>query len=148
MAVAFMLPLSFAYTVTFTGEYLFGSINGSAPELVRISAEYIAENSDVAKVVVYNDNGGDEIQRLGKYEKRLYTSPMFDTNVKIKTINAFSGHYLVIDAPPIDPASVYAKYLAACEPIFSQKSGYMSATVYDCRIAPDIPEGSSGGTAL
>jgi hypothetical protein len=138
VALAFVIPLSLFYTFSFTEEYLLGRINGSAQALVRDATAFIAGNDDIQKVVVYNDNGGDEIRRIGKYEKRLYTSPIFDVNQKIATMNAYSGHYLVIDAPPIDPKSVYAAYFATCTPIYEEQSKKMTATVYDCRNAPDI----------
>lgn len=137
-ALAFVLPLALVYSAVFAEEYLVGAVNGSAATLVAEATAYIAANDDVRRVVVYNDNGGDEILRTGKYEKRLYTSPQFDVGQKVETMNAYSGHYLVIDAPPIDPESVYAKYFATCVRAFERRLGYMSAVLYDCRLAPDI----------
>lgn len=137
-ALSVLVVVSLVYSGWFTEEYLFGYIHGSASTLVRDAAQFIRDNDDITRVVVYNDNGGNEVRQTGKYEKRLYTSPQFDVGEKIETINAFSGHYLVIDAPPIDPTSVYAAYLATCTAVYERRSQKMSAVVYDCRGAPDI----------
>ena len=133
-----LLPLSIGYTAAFIEEYLVGGINGSAAVLVDRAAAFIAADPDIQHVVVYNDNGGYEIQQTGKYAKRLYTSPDFDVTQKAATMNAFKGHYLVIDAPPIDPMSIFAKYFATCIPIYRDADGAIHVTIYDCRTAPVI----------
>jgi hypothetical protein len=138
VAIAFLLPLGLMYNGVFAEEYLLGKINGFTPALVTRTVQFIAENPDITKVVVYNDNGGNEVQETGKYEKRLYTSPQFPVEEKVKTMNAFSGHYMVVDVPPVDPKSVYAKYFATCEVIYHETDRAMNATVYDCRKAPPI----------
>jgi hypothetical protein len=136
--IAILLPLSFVYNATFTEEYLFGGINGFAPGLVERAADFIAHDAVIQRVVVYNDNGGAEIQQTGKYEKRLYTSPDFDWAQKAQTMNSFKGHYLIIDAPPIDPQSFFARYFATCIPVYQDADRYMHATVLDCRQAPPV----------
>lgn len=133
-----LLPVAFAYSMIFTEEYLFGKVNGHAPGLVARAAAHIAADPAITRVVVYNDNGGDEVRKTGKYEKRLYTSPDFDWRDKARTMNAFSGHYLVIDTPPVDPASMFAAYFATCIPVYQDTDRYMHATIYDCRQAPPI----------
>ena len=136
--IMLLMPLSLGYNAAFAEEYLLGHINGFAPGLVERAAAFIANDADVQRVVVYNDNGGAEIQATGKYEKRLYTSPDFDWRDKARTINAFNGHYLVTDAPPIDPDGFFAKYFATCIPVYQDTDRYMHATLYDCRKAPPI----------
>lgn len=128
-----LLVFGLFYNIVFIQEYLFGKINGYAPALVRDATEFIKNNPDIKKVVVYNDNGGDEIRKTGKYEKRLYTSPQFDVKQKVETINNFSGHYLEIDIPPIDPKSVYREYLDSCVLVFDKNDKKIYARVYDCR---------------
>lgn len=133
-----LLVFGLFYNTVFIQEYLFGKINGYAPALVRDATEFIKNNPDIKKVVVYNDNGGDEIRKTGKYEKRLYTSPQFDVKQKIETINNFSGHYLEIDIPPIDPKSVYREYLDSCVLVFDKNDKKIYARIYDCRSVEDI----------
>jgi hypothetical protein len=87
---------------------------------------------------VYNDNGGDEIQRIGKYEKRLYTDPAFDLSDKIKSLNTYKETYLEVNVPRIDPTSVYRKYLDSCAIMHSITDHAISAIVYDCSKALDI----------
>lgn len=138
VAITLMLPMGLLYNAVFIEEYMVGNMNGFAPGLVARVVPFIAENPEIQNMVVYNDNGGNEIQEIGKYEKRLYTSPQFDVNDKIKTMNAFRGHYLVVDVPRIDPYSVFAKYFATCDSIYKDTDKAMSAVVYDCRKAPLI----------
>lgn len=132
----FMLGL--VYNGVFVEEYLFGKINGNSGDLIKDAAAFIVKNPDIKKVTVYNDNGGNEIVRSGKYRKRLYVDPKFDIQEKIKNLNLYKEHYLVIDIPHLDETTVYAKYFATCEPIYKKLSGQISSTIYDCKNAPDI----------
>ncbi len=133
-----LIPLGLVYNAVFAEEYLFGLINGSAPHLLAGAVEFIKNNPDVKKVVVYNDNGGYEIQQIGKYEKRLYTSPEFDINEKVIGLNTYKDFYFELNIPRIDPASVYRRYLDSCPIVYNQTDHYISAIVYDCRKAPKI----------
>ena len=126
------------YNVVFAEEYLFGKINGNTSSLISNAVEFIEQNPDIKKVIVYNDNGGGEIVNLGKYRKRLYIDPKFDINEKIEGLNKYKEHYLVVNIPKIDPESVYAKYLNSCQSIYEETSGKISANIYDCSNAPDI----------
>lgn len=138
MAVLILILIGLIYNLTFTEEYLFGNLYGSAPKLLSNVVEYIKNNPDIKIVTVYNDNGGNEIQQIGKYRKRLYTDPAFDVNEKIKTLNAYKEHYLEINIPRIDPNSVYRRYLDSCKIIYNQTDHDISAVVYDCRVVPDV----------
>lgn len=133
-----LLPIALVYNGLFTEEYLFGTFYGSAPKVLASAVEYIKNNPDITYVTVYNDNGGNEIQEIGKYRKRLYTDPAFDINEKIATLNAYKEHYLEINVPRIDPVSVYRRYLDSCKVVFDQDDKYVSGNVYDCRGVADI----------
>jgi Dolichyl-phosphate-mannose-protein mannosyltransferase len=133
-----LIPISLMYNLTFTEEYLFGKLYGSAPKLLSNVVEYIKNNPDIKMVTVYNDNGGQEIQEIGKYRKRLYTDPAFDINEKIATLNRYKEHYLEINIPRIDPSSVYRRYLDACKIVYSQTDKDIFAKVYDCRGVKDV----------
>lgn len=134
-ALALLIPVAAVYAGIFTEEYLIGAVNGSAAALVERSAAYIAATPDIQQVIVYNDNGGNEIRATGKYFRRMYAVPEFSAEY-VGIFNSFKGHYLVIDAPPLDPTSVYARYLSTCVPVHTDTSAAMTATVYDCRSAP------------
>lgn len=133
-----ILILGILYNSIFIEEYLFGKINGDASFLVKNSATFIKKDNNISKVTVYNDNGGFNIMETGKYRKRLYIDPKFDVNEKIKTLNTYKEFYLVVDIPHIDPNTVYAKYFSSCKAVYNQKSGKISAFIYDCRNAPDF----------
>ena len=119
-------------------EYLFGVWNGNAPRLLNQAVEYIKNNPDIKMVTTYNDNGGNELQQIGKYRKRLYVDPKFDINDKVKTLNQYKEHYFVLDVPRINPDSVYQKYFDSCSIVYEKQDKKMSATIYDCRKAPNI----------
>lgn len=133
-----LLPIALVYNGVFAEEYLFGKYYGSAPRLLSKVTEFIKQNPDIQYVTVYNDNGGNEIQEIGKYRKRLYTDPAFDINEKIATLNKYKEHYLEVNVPRIDPSSVYRRYLDSCQVIYNETDKYVSARVYDCRGIADI----------
>ncbi len=138
MALLLLIPLGLVYNGLFAEEYLFGGLYGSAPKLLSGAVGFIKNDPDIKYVTVYNDNGGYEIQQIGKYRKRLYTDPAFDINEKIATLNQYKEIYLEINIPRIDPNSVYRKYLDSCKIIYNQTDHYISAKVYDCSHAPDV----------
>ena len=134
----FVLSIGLIYNFVFLEEYLFGYWNGSASRLLYGTVEFIKNNPDIKMVTVYNDNGGSEIQVIGKYRKRLYVDPKFDINEKITSLNQYKEHYFVIDIPRIDPKSIYQKYFSSCIVIYNKVDKKISATVYDCGRAPNI----------
>ncbi len=138
LVLVFMIPLGVAYNGVFIEEYLFGFWNGSAPRLLIPAVEFIKNNPDIKMVTVYNDNGGNEIQTIGKYRKRLYVDPKFDINEKVATLNKYKEHYFVLDVPRIDPTTIYQKYFDSCEIIYEKTDKKISAKVYDCSKAPDL----------
>ncbi len=133
-----ILIIGLIYNFSFIEEYLFGKINGFAPKLLYDATEFIKNNPDIKAVTVYNDNGGYEIMKIGKYRRRLYTSPAFDVNQKIATLNATKDYYLEINIPRIDPNSVFRKYFDSCNIVYKQTDRYISAIVYDCRNATNL----------
>ena len=89
-------------------------------------------------VTAYNDNGGNEIQEIGKYRERLYVDPKFDVNEKVSNLNNYKEHYFVLNVPRLDQNSVYQKYFDSCHIIYDKVDKKMSAIIYDCRNIPDI----------
>jgi 4-amino-4-deoxy-L-arabinose transferase-like glycosyltransferase len=136
--IFFLIPLGVIYNSVFIEEYLFGYINGSAPRLLEKTIAFIKDNPDIKMVTTYNDNGGNELQVIDKYRRRLYIDPKFDEKIKIETMNKYKEHYLVLNVPRIDPNSVYMKYFATCKEVYKDTDRYISSTVYDCRDIPDF----------
>ena len=135
--VVCLIMIGLVYNGVFAEEYFFGWINGSARSLVILAAAYIKSNPAITKVIVYNDNGGYEIQQTGKYERRLYADPMFVDGYK-KIFADFRDYLLVIDIPKVDQGSIYAKFINACTPIYEVSSQKITSKVYDCRNVIDI----------
>lgn len=138
LMVVFILPISLVYNGIFIEEYLFGFWNGNAPKLLNSAIEYVKNDDSIKMVTTYNDNGGNELQEIEKYRKRLYVDPKFDVAEKISTMNKYKEHYFVLDVPHLDPNSVYQKYFNSCKSIYNKVDKKISAIIYDCRNIPDI----------
>jgi len=136
--IVFLIPISFIYSGIFIEEYSYGAVNGSAPKLLSGAVEYIETNPDIEMVVVYNDNGGNEVREIGKYRGRLYTAPQFDIKVKVRDLNKYKEHYFVLDVPKVDPQSPFQRYFESCKVIYNEIDRKISATIYDCREAPEL----------
>lgn len=126
------LILGFVYNGIFIQEYLFGTINGSAPRLVKNSLEYIKNNQDIKSVIVYNDNGGWDVRRTGKYFRRMYATPQFEEEYK-GILTKFNGHILFVNIPRINENNFYSNYLSGCREIYNEDDKMISAKIYDCR---------------
>ncbi len=138
LVLIFILPICFTYNFIFIEEYLFGFWNGYAPGLLSGAVDFIKSDPDIKFVTTYNDNGGNELQEIGKYRKRLYIDPKFDINEKVLSLNKYKEHYFVLNVPRIDPNTIYQKYFDSCVVVYNKIDRNMSAILYDCRGAPDI----------
>lgn len=138
MAMCIMIPIGLVYNGMFIEEYLFGYFNGSSSKLLTHAVQFIKDDPEIKMVTVYNDNGGNEIQEIGKYRKRLYVDPKFDINEKIDSLNRYKEHYFVLNIPRINPDTIYQKYFNSCLEIYKETDKSISAIIYDCRNAPDI----------
>lgn len=128
-----LLPIGMVYNGLFIEEYLAGKLYGSAPRLVTESVEFIKNNPDIFKVIVYNDNGGDEVQMTGKYARRMYATPEFVEEYKVY-LKTFRGHVLYIDVPRVGDETFYLNYMKQCTIVYNKFDRYLTATVYDCTI--------------
>lgn len=126
-----ILILGVLYNGVFIEEHLFGKINGSPYPLFAEAKEFIAKNEKIKKVVVYNDIGGYEIRNLGKYQRRFYAAPQFESTYR-EFFKNFSGHVLYIDIPRIGENNYYSDYLATCENIYEKKDKYITAKILNC----------------
>ena len=127
-----VLALGFIYNLVFAEEYLFGRINGSPGVLLKNAVNFIEKNEKIKRVISYNDIGGYEIAKIGKYERRLYAAPKFESSY-IDILENFKGHYLVIDIPQFNPDSVYVNFFKTCKVIYNDADKQISARVYDCK---------------
>ena len=132
LALVFILPIAISYNFVFIEEYLFGKINGSPYDLFEEAKNFIVENDDIKQVAVYNDIGGYDIQQTGKYFRRIYVAPQFDSTYQ-DIFAAYRGHVLFIDIPRVDQNSLYSKYISSCTSIYEKRDKYISANIFDCR---------------
>lgn len=126
-----ILILGLVYNAVFAEEYLFGLINGSGVKLLNPAVQFIQNDPAITKVVVYNDNGGYNVQETGKYARRLYADPDFEASYK-DFFSTYSGYVLYIDIPKIQANSFYADYLATCTSVYLTSDKYIHAQVLDC----------------
>lgn len=127
--LALVIPVILIYNLIFIEEYHFGRINGSAPKLLAGAVEYMKNDPNISQVLVYNDNGGAEVQAIGKYQGRFYVDPKFNLAGKLDALN---GYYFELDVPH-PPRGTYEEYFATCTIIYKASDKKMTATVYDCR---------------
>lgn len=120
------------YNAAFVEEYLFGKINGDPNALLKKVVSFIDKNPAISKVITYNDIGAYELAKIGKYERRLYAAPKFEKSYT-DILQNFQGHYLVIDIPHLSLESPYARHFSACDTIYEDYSGKISAKIYKCR---------------
>lgn len=131
-SVIAILIFGLFYNAVFAEEYLFGKINGSAKRLVADSAEFIKDSHEIKKVIVYNDNGGWIIQKAGKYERRMYATPQFESEYR-KILKNFSGHVLFINIPKLQEPSFYSDYMNSCRVVYGKTDNYIESKILDCR---------------
>ncbi len=137
VALVLILAVGFIYNAVFIEEYLFGRINGSPSVLLKDAVEFIKKNDQIKKVISYNGTGGYELNKIGKYERRMYAVPKYENEYR-RIFNSFKGHYLVIDIPHINPSSLYGRHLSTCQIIYENYSKKISAKIYNCANAPNI----------
>ncbi len=129
-----ILTIGLVYNTVFIEEYLFGKINGSVIVLLNNAAEFIKKNDNIKSAMSYMGIGTFELEKMGKYERRIYAIPK-NEGVYRKILNDFRSYILVIDIPHLNPLSMYAKYFASCKVIYDDNSKYISAKIYDCKNA-------------
>ncbi|MEK7499666.1 MAG: hypothetical protein AAB649_03600, partial [Patescibacteria group bacterium] len=70
-----LVIVGLTYNFVFAEEFLFGKINGSAPETLLASVEFIRTQPEITKVLTFNDIGAGNLSLIGKYAGRIYATP-------------------------------------------------------------------------
>ncbi|OGN05647.1 MAG: hypothetical protein A2831_00485 [Candidatus Yanofskybacteria bacterium RIFCSPHIGHO2_01_FULL_44_17] len=135
LAMCGIIVVGLFYNLAFAEEYLLGRINGSPNALLKKAISFIENNSAIGRVISYNDIGAYEFIKIDKYERRLYAAPKFEA-AYADILQNFQGHYLVIDIPHLSSESPYAKHFMTCDTIYEDRSGKISAKVYNCKNVP------------
>ncbi len=131
VAVSALLILGLLYNGVFIEEYIWGNINGSPYGLLAHAKTIIAERSDIKNVLVYNDIGGYEIKSTGKYERRIYAAPMFESFYK-ELFAGFSGHILYINIPRVGDGNLFSDYFKSCTIVHEEKDRYIESKILKC----------------
>jgi len=134
-----ILSVGFIYNVVFVEEYLFGRVNGNSNILLKDAINFIASSQNIKQVRNYNDIGGYELMKIGKYLKRLYVNPGNEAAHR-QDLSNDKGNYFVIDIPRLNPASMYMAYFNSCAVIYQERSAAITSRVYDCKNAIDLNE--------
>ena len=130
MFVVALIVVGVAFNGIFIEEYLFGRINGSAPEVLRVSLAYI-ESADVKGIITHADTGAYELKGMGKYTGRFYAVPGYEEGHRA-LFAKHTGQYLVVDVPRLNEGGFYGRFFSTCTPVFRTSSGVIMAYVYDC----------------
>lgn len=127
----FILITGIAYCVIMLFDMLLGYPHGDSSKVLNDAIRYIQETPSVHSVITYNDAGGYKISQMGKYFRRMLVAPKYEKSYQ-DVFSKFKGHLLVVDIPPIYHDSLYWRYILLCRPEFVSRSGYISATLYNC----------------
>lgn len=125
-----LIVLGLAFNAIFIEEFMFGRINGSAPDALRASLAYIA-TSDTGSVITHAEAGAYELRGMGKFGGRFYAVPGYEEGHRA-LFAAHTGQYLVVDVPLLNEKSFYSIFFNTCTPVFTTSSGVIKAYVYDC----------------
>ncbi|MBI4160651.1 MAG: glycosyltransferase family 39 protein [Candidatus Yanofskybacteria bacterium] len=127
----FVFVIGIAYSVIMLSDMLFGYPYGSSKKVFNDILQYVQQTPSVQSVITFNDVGAYYLNKMGKYERRMFTAPKYEKLYK-DILDKHYGHLLIIDIPRIYEDSVYGRYISSCQPEFMSRSGYISATLYDC----------------
>lgn len=125
-----LIVLGLAFNAIFIEEFLFGRINGSAPDALRTSLMYI-RNADVNGIITHAEAGAYELRGMDKFSGRFYAVPGYEEGHRA-LFAKHQGQYLVVEVPLLSEQSFYRKFLNTCTPAFTTSSGVIHAYVYDC----------------
>ncbi len=130
----FIITVGLAYCLIFLSNMLFGYPYGNSTKVLNDAIRYIKDTPSVHSVVTYNDAGGYQIAKLGKYARRMMAVPKYEP-VYTEFFKTYREHVLVLDIPKIYQNSVYWRFISSCRSEFVSSSGYISATLYNCNKA-------------
>jgi|GEM_PF-201412 len=125
-----LIVVGVTQNAVFIEEFLFGRINGSAPDALTASLVYI-KDAHISSVISHGEIGAYELRGMGVFSGRFYAVPGYEEGHRA-LFAAHDGAYLVIDVPRINADSFYGKYFATCTSVFTTTSGAIEAHIYSC----------------
>ncbi len=125
------LSLGLVYNLNFTEEFNLGKLYGYSPKLVKNAVSFIKDKDEIKKVLVYNDNGGFNIRRIDKYERRVYAVPEFESSYK-DIFAKFDGYFMFVNVPKLNENTLYKRYIDSCQKIYSKRDLYIESEIFKC----------------
>jgi hypothetical protein len=107
---------------------------GNASTIAKRTLAAACQNPDITEVITYNDIGGWELGECKKYFNRFYLNPKFNESNDVR-FGAFSGHYVVVEMPPIGTEQKIMKYLETCKTVYQSQDKRINSRIFDCRDA-------------
>lgn len=130
LLVYIFLIFGLGYNIVLSGEYLAGNSYGSVDRVAKESLEYVIDNNEIKDVITYYDTGAYYLRINNKYSARFYTAPSRDYRERM---NAFRGHYMIVDFPVIDKKSEYWQLISRCALDKKITDKYVDSYIFDCR---------------
>ena len=130
---ALFLSLGVLMTVVMLQEFLFGGIYGSPNRIAWETVRYINENPDIKQVITYYNIAPYDLRKSGKYESRFFVTLKRDYTGRI---NAWRGHYMIVEFPTITPDDRYMKVITRCPIIQQFQDKKVHSYIYDCTRMP------------
>ena len=127
--LALFIVFGVGYNILFVNEYLKGSLYGSPSDIAKKTVNYVLEEPGIAGVITYNDIAAYELKASGKYDARFYTAPSRDYTERME---AYRGHYIIVDFPEIDKPGRYWDIIQRCELIKRSKDKKVNSYVFNC----------------
>jgi len=120
-------------TVVMLQEFLFGGIYGSPNRITWETLKYVNENPNIKKVITYYNIAPYDLRKSGKYESRFFVTLKRDYTGRI---NAWRGHYMIVEFPTITPDDRYMKVITRCPIIQQFQDKKVHSYIYDCTRMP------------
>ena len=127
--LATFIVFGLGYNALFASEYLFGNFYGSVDKVAKETIEYVNSNNNIKGALTYYDIGAYDLKINDKYGARFYTAPKRDYTPRM---NAYRGHYMIVDFPAIGEQDRYWKLLIRCNKTKQFTDKKINSYIFDC----------------
>lgn len=129
LAAALFLGLGLLYTGVMLEEYLLGRIYGSPNRVAWETVNYVNNNPDIHQVITYYNIAPYDLRLSGKYNSRFFVTLKRDY---VGRINAWRGHYMIVDFPAIASDDRYMAVINRCPITKEFQDKRIHSYIYDC----------------
>ena len=132
-AAALFLSLGVLMTAVMFQEFLFGGIYGSPNRVAWETVNYVNANPDIHQVITYYNIAPYDLRLSGKYNSRFFVTLKRDY---VGRINAWRGHYMIVEFPAIAIDDRYMQVITKCPIIKEFQDKTIRSYIYDCTKIP------------